>query len=176
MTTIAFSAKDGVMACDSCWTDCNDVVIGTLQTKIFKLTSGAVVGEAGDNDSRAVRELLDKVDRLENMPAAKDLAETHVDYAGIVCLPDGKVAQILIEHDKEKGWCAQVFPVNRGYTAVGSGGPLAIGYMGALEGKGAVAAVKFACDNSVGSKLPVHSVQVWAKPTQRIRSVTTGPR
>lgn len=155
MTTIAY--KDGVLACDSAWTNGTNCV-ATLHTKMYKLASGAYVGEAGDNDSRAVRDLLNTVRCFEKLPSAKQLADTRVDYAALVVFPDGRVAEILIEHDDKKGWTAQVWEVNRGIAAVGSGGELAIGHMGA--GKSAAEAVAFCCDWDPNSKLPVHAVNV----------------
>lgn len=166
MTTIAYKAN--TMACDSAWTDCHECV-ATLLNKITRLSSGAVLGEAGDNDSRAVRVLLDKVKSYDKLPTAKDLAETHVDYAALIAFQNGEVAQIVIDHDKTKGWTAQVFKCNRGFAAVGSGGEMAIGFMGA--NRSAVEAVNFACGWDPNSKLPVHSMQVraWKKKPVRNR-------
>ena len=67
MTTIA--CKDGVMACDSCWTDANWLHSTTL-TKIIRLKSGALLGEAGDNDSRAVVKLLQNCKKFDQVPTA----------------------------------------------------------------------------------------------------------
>lgn len=149
MTTIA--CKDRVMACDSSWTNGSDIV-ATLANKIVRLSSGALLGEAGDNDSRHVRILLDKVKTFDKMPLSKELAELKLDYAAIILFPNGEMAEILIEYIKE--WRAQAWKVNRGFAAVGTGSHLAIGHMGA--GRSAAQAVQFSCTWDPYSKLPTH--------------------
>jgi hypothetical protein len=153
MTTIA--CKDGHIACDSCWTDTNWVA-GTLRNKITHLRSGALLGEAGDNDSRAVVKLLQNVQSFDQIPDARTLAACQVDYAAIILFPDGEMAQIAIERDGDTGaiYKAQAYPVNRGMTAVGSGAQLALGFMGA--GRTAAEAVAFAAEWDPNSKVPVH--------------------
>lgn len=143
------------MACDSCWTDTNWVA-GTLKNKITRLKSGALLGEAGDNDSRAVVKVLQHVKSFAHMPTAKTLAACQVDYAAIVLFPDGDMAQITIEKEgtTQDSYKAQAFPVNRGMTAVGSGAQLALGFMGA--DKSAAEAVAFAAEWDPNSKAPVH--------------------
>lgn len=143
------------MACDSCWTDTNWVA-GTLKNKITRLKSGALLGEAGDNDSRAVVKLLQNVKSFAQMPDAKKLATCPVDYAAVILFPGGEMAQITIEKEDNAGnnYKAQAFTVNRGMTAVGSGAQLALGFMGA--GKSAAEAVAFAAEWDPNSKAPVH--------------------
>lgn len=166
------------MACDSCWTDVNGYA-GTLKNKITRLKSGALLGEAGDNDSRAVADLLQKVKSFAHMPTAKELAACQVDYAAIILFPDGDMAQISIEKEgtSETSYKAQAYPVNRGMSAVGSGGPLALGYMGA--DKTAAEAVAFATEWDRNSMLPVHDFTCQtpaSRPdTKSRRSVRTGP-
>lgn len=149
MTTIAYKA--GVMACDSSWTN-DSGAVATLANKIFRLASGAIVGECGDNDSRAVRQLLDKIKSFDKMPMPKELAECKTDYGALIAFPNGELAEISISFNKE--WRAGAWKVNRGFSAVGSGGELAIGYMGA--GKTAAQAVQFSCSWDPYSSLPVH--------------------
>lgn len=155
MTTIA--AKDGIMCSDSCWTDSNWLQ-GTSANKITRLKSGALLGEAGDNDSRAVVKLLQNVKSFDQLPSALDLAECKVDYAAVMLFPTGEMAQITIERDQtvEMAYIAGAWPVNRGCTAVGSGAAVAMGAMKA--GKTAREAVAIACDLDPNSKLPVHSM------------------
>lgn len=157
MTTIA--CKNGVIACDSCWTDSNWLV-GTSKNKITKLKSGALLGEAGDNDSRAVVKMLQSVKSFAQMPAALELAGCAVDYAAIILFPSGEMAQIAIERhgDGEMSYVANAWPVNRGMSAVGSGAAVAIGAMAA--GKTAGQAVAIACAWDPNSKLPVHEASV----------------
>ena len=159
MTTIACKIESGVgeIACDSCWTDSNDLH-GTSMNKIIRLKSGALLGEAGDNDSRAVVKLLQNVKNFEHMPSALDLAACAVDYAAIILFPNGTMAQIMIQRHNENGemsYTAGAWPVNRGCSAVGSGAGPAMGAMRA--GKSAREAVAIACDCDPNSKLPVHS-------------------
>lgn len=151
MTTVA--CKDRIMACDSSWTNGSDIV-ATLANKIVRLSSGAVLGEAGDNDSRHVRVLLDKAKSFDKMPFSKELAEMKLDYSAIILFPNGEMAEISIEYFKGAEWRAQAWKVNRGYAAVGTGSHLAIGHMGA--GRSAAQAVQFSCTWDPYSKLPVH--------------------
>ena len=157
MTTIA--CKNGVMACDSCWTDSNWLV-GTSKNKITKLKSGALLGEAGDNDSRAVTKLLQNVKSFAQMPTAMEIAECRVDYAAIILFPNGDMAQVSIERhgSGDMSYIANAWPVNRGMSAVGSGAAVAIGAMAA--GKTAGQAVAIACAWDPNSKLPVHEASV----------------
>lgn len=166
------------MACDSCWTDTNWVA-GTLKNKITRLKSGALLGEAGDNDSRAVVKVLQNVKSFAQMPTAKTLAACQVDYAAIVLFPDGDMAQITIEKEgtTQDSYKAQAFPVNRGMTAVGSGAQLALGFMGA--DKSAAEAVAFAAEWDPNSKAPVHdfTCQPASPPdTKSRRSARTTPK
>lgn len=163
MTTIA--CKDGVMACDSCWTDSNDM-IGTSKNKIIRLKSGALLGEAGDNDSRAVQSLLQNVKNFEQMPSAIDLAKCEVDYQAVVLFPNGEMAQIMIErqHTAWETYVANAFPTNRSCTAVGSGAHIAVGCM--IAGKSAREAVALTCGWDRNSKLPVHTMECAWKPVK----------
>lgn len=151
------------MACDSAWTNYSGCVLTSLN-KLIRLSSGAVIGEAGDNDSRAVVALLDKVRTFSKMPSAKELAETHVDYAALIAFPNGEVAEISIEHIKS-GWSAGVHKVNRGIAAVGTGGEIALGAMAA--GKTAAEAVAISCQFDPHSRPPVHVLEVRSKPTSK---------
>lgn len=162
MTTVAY--KSGVMACDSAWTGCGGDAVVTLLNKITRLSSGALIGEAGDNDSRVVRTLLDKIKCFDKMPTAQDLANTRTDYHAIIAFMNGEVAEVLIEYcDTAKEWRGQTYKINRGIAAVGSGSHLALGFMGA--GRSANEAVNFACAWDRNSQLPVHMVHLRQKPT-----------
>jgi len=168
MTTIA--VKDGWMACDSCWTDAN-WLHGTSLTKITRLKSGALLGEAGDNDSRAVVKLLQSVKTFDQMPAALELAATKVDCASLLMFPNGDVAMITIdlqENTSDLIHKAGAWLVNRGGAAVGTGAAVAIGAMDA--GKSAREAVEIACRRDPNSKAPVHSVALKPSPTKPKRA------
>lgn len=164
MTTIAY--KSGVMACDSAWTGCSGGIVVTLLNKITRLSSGALLGEAGDNDSRAVRALVDKIKCFDKLPTAKDFADTRTDYSAILAFVNGEVVEIMIDYcDTYKEWRAQVWKINRGIASVGSGSDLALGFMGA--GRGAAEAVNFACGWDINSQLPVHMVHLRQKPAKK---------
>lgn len=148
------------MACDSSWTDSSDL-FGTSMNKIIRLKSGALLGEAGDNDSRHLVKMLQGVKTFEQMPSALELAACCIDYAAVILFPNGDMAQISITRYNDNGemaYCAGAWPVNRGCTAVGSGGHVAVGAMRA--GKGAREAVEIACEVDNNSRRPVHSFTV----------------
>lgn len=166
MTCIA--VKDGVMSSDSCWTDSNEL-FGTSMNKIIRLKSGALLGEAGDNDSRAVVKILQNVKCFEQMPTALELADCKVDYAAVILFPNGEMAQISISLDQtvEEAYHAGTWIVNRGSTAVGSGAEIAVGAMRA--GKSSREAVAIACEVVPSCKLPVHSYEI--EPKRRRKAV-----
>ena len=154
MTTIAW--KDNIMAADSCWT--GDDLHETSQTKIIRLSSGALLGGSGDNDSREIHALLDKVKSVKQMPTRTQLAALRASFSGLLVLPNGSVFKISADFgEKEADSDYGIWPVGRrGIAAAGSGGHLAIGAMAA--GKSAPEAVAIACAWDINSRLPVHSV------------------
>lgn len=161
MTTIAY--KSGIMACDSCWTDCYGLASTSL-TKIVRLRSGALIGEAGDLDTREMLALLQDVKKFSDIPYANKLAEMKIDYAALLVLPNNEVYMISIENDQavEETYKAAVWRVTKNGTAVGSGGQIAIGAMRA--GRDAREAVGIACNEDPNSKSPVHVVSLLPLP------------
>lgn len=129
MTTIAY--KDGIMACDSCWT--GDEMQETSQSKIVRLSSGALLGGSGDNDSREIHQLLDKVKTAKQLPQRTQLAALRVSFSGLLVLRSGAVFKISADFgEKETDSDYGIWPVGRrGMAAAGSGGHLAIGAMAA---------------------------------------------
>lgn len=163
MTTIAM--KDGIMACDSAWQDVNGG-LATSMTKIVRLPSGALLGGAGAADDRAVVKILEKCKTFAQLPTAKELADTEVDYHGLIAFPNGTVAQIEVEMDDKHGrWSASAHPVNVGGTSVGSGSGYAIGAMDA--GATAKRAVECAIKRDPQSRGPVHVVPLKKLPIKR---------
>lgn len=160
MTTIAFRA--GLMACDSCWTGFDDEQ-QTSETKIVKLPTGALLGQAGDNDSRSVAALFAAVKTEKQLPTRAALADLKTDFAGLFVLPNGKVFLVAIDKSKKHdAWDGQLWPANRfGFAACGSGAYLALGAMAA--GKSARDAVRIACDFDKNSRGPVHVVSLARK-------------
>ena len=162
MTTVAY--RGGFIASDSCWAMGNTRT--TSASKVDRLASGALLGQAGDGDSRAVVALLDKVKTFEKIPSRADLAATRCDFHGILVLPRGEVVIVAIEPigDEHHHYDAQVWKANRGYAAVGSGADFALGAMSA--GKSAADAVRIACEWDINSRLPVHVVNLLDNKTK----------
>lgn len=153
MTTIAY--RHGMMACDSCWAYVQDQQ--TSQTKIARLKSGGLLGQAGDADSRSLVVMFDNVKKEQQLPGRKEIAELHTEFAGLFVLPTGAIFLIDCERttDEDHIYTAQLWPVGRfGFAAVGSGRLLALGAMAA--GRSAQQAVAIACKFDINSREPVH--------------------
>lgn len=166
MTTIAFSR--GTMACDSCWT--GDDLHEASQTKIVRLSSGALLGGSGDNDSREVYALLDKVRTARQLPTRTQLAALRCSFSGLLVLPNGEIYKISADfgerHQDDSDY--GIWRVGkRGIAAAGSGAHLAIGAMAA--GRSAVEAVAIACIWDINSRLPVHSLSLRREGVDSLR-------
>jgi hypothetical protein len=153
MTTIAF--RDGVMASDSCWTALDGVQVVSA-VKINRLASGALLGQAGDNDSREVVELLNRVDCRGKLPKRSALLRIKVDCSALLAFPSGRVYQVETSSREEIPEDADIgiWEVNRGFAAVGTGSHLALGAM--AHGATAEQAVVIACGFDIHSRLPAH--------------------
>lgn len=150
MTTIAY--RDGIMASDSrCTTD--EYMHLTECQKIFRMSSGALLGTAGDDDARSLLALLDGVGHGSGLPSRKDLGETETDFLGLLALPDGTLWRIEIEHVNDSHWTGAVSELSSEFAAVGSGAAFAYGAMG--HGATAAEAVAVACRFDVFSQLPL---------------------
>lgn len=163
MTIIAY--RNGIMACDSCWTNYGTQTVSAI--KIIRLSSGALLGEAGDNDSRAMQELLDKIKDPKKLPSRKELAETKLDYEGLIAFPKGGVWMIVTGPHDETGYPVAdaeidygIWPATTmgGYAAVGCGAHIALGAMDA--GATAPRAVEIACRRDVYCRPPVHTLHL----------------
>jgi hypothetical protein len=155
MTTIAYKA--GMMACDSCWTH-NDLQVTSL-SKIVRLSSGALLGQAGDNDGREMAIFLDKIKTERNLPTRRQLLDLRLNFHGLLVLPNGGIFSVACREDPldyrdEVGFT----PISRKFTSCGSGYELAIGAMAA--GKTAREAVAIACDFDINSRGPVHVMRL----------------
>lgn len=155
MTTIAYDGKE--LACDSCWASGDTQV--TSRNKLLRLSSGAIIGTAGDCDDREIIALLDKVKTLAKLPTREQLAKTRLDFACILVLPGNRVFYIEIEasDDGKNHYDAQLWET-RGLAACGTGRDLALGAMGA--GSSAREAVVIACRFDINSRPPVHSLKL----------------
>lgn len=163
MTTIAY--KNGIMACDSCWT--GDEMHEVSQNKIVRLSSGALLGGSGDNDSREIYTLLDKVRTAKHLPTRTQLAVLRASFSGLLVLPNGSIFKISADFgEKESDSDYGIWPVGRrGIAAAGTGCHFAIGAM--VAGKSAAEAVAIACSWDINSRLPVHVMEL--KPTPKVR-------
>ncbi len=158
MTTVAF--KDGVMASDSCWT-CGDN-IDSLMSKVTRLASGALLGQAGDNDARAVERLFDKIKTPAGFPSRDELLRIRLDYSGLLVLPKGRIFKISLTHASEAHWGGDfkedvgLWEISGVIASIGSGRDYALGAMAA--GKSAKEAVQIACRYDINSRPPVHTI------------------
>ena len=162
MTVIAY--RNGIMACDSCWATFGTQTVSAI--KIQRLSSGALLGQAGDNDSRAIAALLDKIKDHRKLPSREDLAATKASFQGLLALQKGGIwvistgkhddAGYPVDEDEDFGvWPAATMG---GYAAVGSGADYALAAMDA--GASARDAVTIACRRNIDCRLPVHVVRL----------------
>lgn len=160
MTTIAY--RDGVMACDSLWT--YDETADSLCTKIKRLSSGALLGGAGDNDARFFEKMLDKIKTPAGLPSRADILAVRCCYMGLLVLPRGRIFKISATMVSEANWDADfdedvgVWEVSAPFAAVGTGRSFALGALAA--GKSAQDAVRIACRFDVNSRAPIHSYKL----------------
>lgn len=148
MTTIAY--KDGVLACDSAWSDDNRI-IGTF-TKIRRFDTGVLYGAAGGGDDRDLLNLLHNVTDPNDLPSIAALWEIQGDFSALMVFSDSRVFLITTAED-DCGVCQVSTP-----AAVGSGKLIAYGAMDA--GADAVRAVEIACARDNASCLPAHSISL----------------
>lgn len=168
MTVVAW--RNNIMASDSCWASNGTQTVSLV--KIKRLSSGALLGSAGDNDCRAIIALLDKIKDPDRLPSAAELAATRCDYAGLLAFPKGGVWYIATGKHDDAGYPAGeeddfgVWPATTmgGYAAVGSGADCALAAMDA--GATAKEAVAIACRRNVYCRLPVHSVRLNPAPAK----------
>jgi hypothetical protein len=168
MTVIAY--RSGIMACDSCWATYGTQTVSAI--KIVRLSSGALLGSAGDNDCRAMYELLDKIKSPGKLPSRAEIAATKLDYEGLIAFPKGGVYMISTGRHDETGyplsedgttageadygvWSATTMG---GYAAAGCGSAVALAAMDA--GASAREAVQIACRRDVYCRLPIHVVRL----------------
>jgi hypothetical protein len=162
MTVIAYRA--GLMACDSCWA--TNGTQNASAIKIVRLSSGALLGQAGDNDARAIVDLLDKIKTPDKLPSRKALAETKTDFEGLIAFRTGGVWMVSTGPHDDAGYPATedadygCWPATTmgGYAAVGSGADYALSAMDA--GATAKQAVEIACRRDIHCRLPVHVLKL----------------
>lgn len=157
------------MACDSCWS--YDDALDTSQTKIKRLSSGALLGGAGDNDGRQLEKLLDKCKTPASLPDKAAILAIRCDYLGILVLPRGRVFKVGASHVSEANWDKDfsedigIWEVNAPFTAAGTGARFAMGAMAA--GKSALEAVKIACRFDLNSRTPAYAYPIKQEARKR---------
>ena len=164
------------MACDSCWASAGTQTVSMI--KIKRLSSGALLGSAGDNDSRIMERLLDKIKHPDKLPSRSELAATKLEYEGLLALPRGGVWLISAGRMNEAGYAdldsvhdeapdLGVWPAATmgGYAACGAGQDYALS---AMDG-GATArqAVEIACKRNLNCRLPVHVRKLFDNTTPK---------
>lgn len=163
MTVIAYSSKHQIIASDSRCVDMNSVHC-TNAKKLYRLANGAVLGVAGNVDTRDVRDLLGRA-TWKKMPSRHQLAELKTSFEGMIVFPRGMIFTVEIEHeefDHEGEWTAGVTLMTDPYVAIGSGYQLAYG---ALEaGASPIQAVRAACRRDTACALPVQWERAGPKP------------
>ncbi len=159
------------MACDSCWTYGNTQVASAI--KIRRLSSGAILGQAGDNDCRAIDALLDKVKDPRKLPSREQLAATKESFMGLLalarggvyCVSTGKVDEMGFPVDDGEDYGVWLATTMGGYAAVGSGSDYALSAMDA--GATAREAVAIACRRDINSRPPVHVLRLFNASAKR---------
>ncbi len=172
MTTIAY--RNGIMAGDSSFTF--NGIVDTLSRKVFRLKSGALLGQAGDNDGRPLLDLLEGVRTARQLPARADILALRINFLGLLVLPSrsarlsgfaGEAARGTMFKinsalkppeqwsDANDGQDIGIWPIEAPFAAIGSGAELALGAM--AQGATAIQAVKIACRFDIHSRPPVHA-------------------
>jgi hypothetical protein len=174
MTVIAYCK--GIMACDSMWGDDNDMLL-TRRTKLTRLSSGAIIGEAGDDDSRHVIELLSKVKTPAGLPSREALLKLAIDYDAVLVFPSGRIFSISIgapEHGERDYWTAGLFEVSESYYAVGHGAAHAFTAMEC--GKSAHDAIRLACRRDLMCREPIHMMHLIPPAKTKSKSKAKGKK
>lgn len=172
MTVIAW--RNGIMACDSCWSYGSTQVASAI--KIKRLSSGALLGSAGDNDSRAMEVLLDKIKDPSKLPTREQLAATKCDFLGLLALPRGGVYVISSSPTNEAGWTSReddddaesgvwLATTMGGYAAIGGGADFALAAMAAKAT--AAQAVEITCRFAMDCRVPVHVRRLVEPPAKK---------
>ena len=163
MTVIAY--KNGIMACDSLWTDLD--LKSTFKTKIRKLKNDLLVGGSGENDDRAIIKLLSEIKvkgelDVDNFPSVKKLQDINQNLTMIVVQKvskkKSKIFIVNMSSQESGGEGNAVYEITQEYYAVGSGSHLALGAM--AFGADAEEACRIACRYELYCAEPIHTIKV----------------
>ncbi len=161
MTVIVYHCKSQTMCSDSRVSDEHGMHL-TNAPKIYRLSNGALLGCAGDDDCRLLMEVLGRPKTPKQMPSRQELADTKTNFYGLLVFPKGHVFLVGVEFqqlsENEGEWTGYVSEINDKFAAVGSGQQYAYG---ALEvGASAGDAVRAACRRDLMCCLPVQSCKL----------------
>jgi hypothetical protein len=123
------------MACDSCWATYGTQTVSAI--KIKRLGSGALLGSAGENDSREMEALLDRIKDPRKLPSRQELIALKLSYAGLIAFQKGGVYMISTGKTTEAGYAEDdaedmgVWPATTmgGFAACGAGADYALAAM-----------------------------------------------
>ena len=156
MTVIAYSSKHRIMAADSRCTNGATIKHVTNIQKLYRLPNGALLGAAGNGDSRDIRKLLAKASP-KNMPTRKQLVKLEYDdIEALIVFPTGQVFIVSCEYDED---CDRLIPavdrISDVIVAIGTGANFAYG---AMEfGASPIEAVEVACRRDIMCFGPIQS-------------------
>lgn len=123
--------------------------------KITRLPSGALLGVAGDVDSRDFVALLSK-STPRRMPSRAALIELKTENEALIVFRTGQIFVVTTGWDDEEHegmWIVEVIPIRDHFAAIGSGAAYAYG---ALEaGRSPTDAVRIACRRDSACGLPL---------------------
>lgn len=155
MTVIAYSSKHRVMAADSRCTNGAPQRHLTNSPKIYRLANGALLGSAGDADSRDIRRLFEKASPA-GMPTRKQISALENDVDLLLVFPKGQVYLVTAEYDEDvSAWTGQIVRISDIIVAIGTGANFAYG---AMEfGATPVEAVEVACRRDIMCYGPIQS-------------------
>lgn len=161
------------MACDGRVTVDNQVFTEKC-SKIYRLTSGGLMGFSGALDSRPIVKLFDNLKSAKSFPEPKALKECQIDFRALLVLPNESVYLVECgpdytdsEGNPQKGmWQAFITDISEPYIAVGSGSKWA---KGALDfGANSDQAVRIAMRNDTMSGGKVQVMKLESKQTKKV--------
>lgn len=168
MTVIAYKA--GIMSCDALCVDLNTGTAHSKANKIARTKAGALIGQSGDADARALITRLDTIKSGDKLPSSKDIAATECEGQFLIAFPTNDVWSIDIypDHDMEQ-WRASICQVTgmHGMGHAGCGGELALAFMRA--GKSAREAVEAVCDINVYCGRPVYEEHLHKTRSKKVK-------
>ena len=143
------------MAADSRCTNGSPQRHLTNSQKIYRLPSGALLGSAGDADSRDIRTLFGNATPTK-MPTRKQISALENDVDLLLVFPKGQVYLITAEYVEDlSAWTGQIVRISDVIVAIGTGANFAYG---AMEfGADPIEAVEVACRRDIMCFGPIQS-------------------